>query len=222
MALWVFGCSFSVEPGEHTQANHPAWTDILASNMGLANFHRFSQWGVSNEYIIDQFMLQIQNIQAGDTVIIQLTEKSRQWFFKDQPCLGNIYISNLEQHVPIEQKKAVDMYIKHLDRDDIQTIRYTLLCMALRHVSEMRQDFKIMILPGFNYVPGVVGSLLEICNGEFVSSDSFDQWYATYPIDKRINHMSPNNHKILADKISQTFNTGKILDLTTGFDKGFL
>ena len=41
-------------------------------------------------------------------------------------------------------------------------------------------------------------------------------------MDKRRNHMSKVNHQILADKIIDSFKNNVDLDLTTGFEKGFL
>lgn len=218
MALWVFGCSFSVSE----DATHPTWTSILADKLGFKEYHNFSQWGVSNEYIIDQFMQQQPNMLPRDTIIIQLTERSRQWFFEDQPCISNFYIADLDKHVTKEQHNAVNMYVTHLHRDEIQVIRYALTCMALNHITTVMSANKIMILPGFNHVPGVSGSLLEVCNGEFKSDESRLAWYDKYPIDARHNHMSEKNHYILAEKIFHAFNTGTLLDLTTGFEKRFL
>jgi hypothetical protein len=222
MALWIFGCSFSVSAGQVPKNTHATWAELLANKMGLDEYHNYAEWGVSNEFIVDQFMKVNDQIQPKDTVIIQVTEKARQWFFEAQPEIGNFYITDLHKHVTKNQKRAVDMYITYLDRDNLQDIRYALTCMALSHVAEIRQDCRIMILPGFNHVPGVKGSLLEVCNNEFVSDESRHKWYTKYPIDLRINHLSKNNHAILAEKIFHSFGTGMLLDLTTGFESKFL
>lgn len=220
--LWVFGCSFSVAEPPSLEDKHPSWPEILAGKMKLTEYRNYAHWGVSNEYIIDQFMKHDPEIQPGDTVIIQLTEKSRQWFIKDSPEISNFYVVDLENHVSKEQKKAIDMYIAHLDRDETQVMRYALTCMAINHISDVRQDVRVMILPGFNAVPGVVGTMLEICNNEFATEESRLNWYNKHLIDIRTNHMSEINHHILAEKIFHVFNTGTVLDLTTGFKTGFL
>lgn len=221
MSLWIFGCSFSVSQPAG-KSTHPTWANILAEKMKLTEFHDYAQWGVSNEYIVDQFMKVNNEIQPGDTIIIQLTEKSRQWFFKDQPCIANFYIADLNKYISKKQHQAVKMYIEYLDRDESQDMRYALTCMALQHVSTVMSSCRIMILPGFSSVPGATGSLLSVCNGEFKSDDSRNKWYENYRIDIRANHMSEVNHYILAEKIFHTFNTGSMLDLTSGFQTGFL
>jgi hypothetical protein len=222
MGLWVFGCSFSVSAGQVPRNTHNTWTELLANKLGFDEYHNYAEWGVSNEFILDQFMTVQDKIQLGDYVIIQVTEKARQWFFKEKPEIGNFYITDLHNHVTKSQQKAVEMYITHLDNDELQNIRYALTCMALQHIAAVRKDCRIMMLPGFNYVPGAIGSLLEICNKEFTSDKTRLNWYTKNPIDIRTNHMSEANHKILAEKLFTVFKTGAILDLTTGFEEGFL
>jgi hypothetical protein len=222
MALWIFGCSFSVSSKQVPKNTHATWAELLTNKMGLDEYHSYAEWGVSNEFIIDQFMKVNDQIKSKDTVIIQVTEKARQWFFKDKPEIGNFYINDLHKYVTTDQKRAVEMYITHLDSEDAQDMRYALTGMALSHIATVRKDCKIMILPGFQCVPGVVGSLIEVCNNEFISDESRIAWYSKYQIDPRTNHMSKANHYILAEKIFYAFNTGKLLDLTTGFESKFL
>jgi len=38
-------------------------------------------------------------------------------------------------------------------------------------------------------------------------------------IDRRAGHLTKNNHKILEDKLYNTFTNNKILDLTTSFEE---
>ena len=41
-------------------------------------------------------------------------------------------------------------------------------------------------------------------------------------IDKRRNHLSRNNHRILAEKIIDSLSNSTDLDLSVGFDKNFI
>ena len=74
----------------------------------------------------------------------------------------------------------------------------------------------VLILPGFNNVPGVKGNLCEASGTEFNNEKTAIAYYDKTG-DLRFNHFSEVNHKILADKIIEFFKTGKTVDLTTGF-----
>lgn len=80
----------------------------------------------------------------------------------------------------------------------------------------------MLILPGFLKVPHIEGTLLEICNNEFVSDKARLRWYDKNKVDPRPNHLSKNNHKILGEKILSTYKTGILTDLSVGFETRFL
>jgi hypothetical protein len=163
-----------------------------------------------------------ENFAAGDYIIIQTTSASRQWFFKDRPELANFYISDIDKTVSKQEQKAIESYIKYLDNDELLDLRYIMFGFALQHLSLINSDCRILILPGFHKVPNISGTLIDICNNEFISNESLLQWYDTHKIDSRPNHLSPNNHKVLGEKILEAFKSGILPDLTTNFDSKFL
>jgi GxxExxY protein len=118
--------------------------------------------------------------------------------------------------------KAIDMYINHLHRPEIDELRYFMLVKTLERLSQQLDHCKILILPGFHAIPGVEGTLMNICNGEFVSDKTQASWYDTHFIDPRPNHFGQDNHLILADRITEFFQTSKTVDLENGFKHGFL
>jgi hypothetical protein len=223
MALWVFGDSFSVERVDVPDTTVPLlWAEILATNLKLEHYHSHAQWGVSNEYILEQFLTHQLEYKTGDCIIIQLTNSSRQWFIKDHPELSNFYVTDIDQWLTKEQVEAINMYIAHLHRDELDEMRYFLMVKTLERLTQEIADCKILILPGFHPFPGVYGTLTDICNKEFISDASRKQWYTKNIIDTRANHFSQDNHFILASKITNFFQTGEPLDLLNGFKQGFL
>lgn len=224
MALWTFGDSFSVAPSKDLAnvPNWPLWHEIVARNLNFDSYRCHAQWGVSNEYILEQFLTYQMEYVTGDCIIIQLTNSSRQWFVKDQPEISNFYIKDLEQWFTKEQVKAVEMYIEHLQRDDMDELRYFILVKALERLTQELEDCKILILPGFHPIPGINGTLTDICNNEFVSDQTRSDWYEKHGVDIRFNHLSQDNHVILAARVTDFFQTGKLVDLQDGYKQGFL
>lgn len=225
MALWVFGDSFSVARENINKGNiesWPLWHELLAGNLNLDRYNNYAQWGVSNEYILEQFLTHQMKYEPGDYIVIQLTSSARQWFFKDAPEIANFYVDGITEVVSDRAATAVEMYINHLHRPDIDELRYFMLVKALEKISQDLNYCKILLLPGFHMVPGVSGTLLDICYGEFVSTESQTKWYNTNPVDSRPNHIGRENHEILCNRIYEFFQTGKLVDLTTGYKQKFL
>jgi hypothetical protein len=225
MALWIFGDSFSVARENINKGDIEPWHlwhERLANNLGFSRYLNFAQWGVSNEFILDKLLTHQLEYQDGDYIVIQLTSPSRQWFFKEKPELGNYYIVHINKAVTDIECKAIDMYINHLHRPEIDELRYLMLVKALERLSQQLDHCKILILPGFHAIPGVEGTLMNICNGEFVSDKTQASWYDTHFIDPRPNHFGQDNHLILADRITEFFQTSKTVDLENGFKHGFL
>lgn len=223
MALWVFGDSFSVSRTDFANDNiPPLWHEILAGNLNLEAYQCYAQWGVSNEYILEQFLKHQAEYKTGDCIIIQLTNSSRQWFIKDHPELANFYVVDIDRWLNKEQVEAINLYITHLHRDELDEMRYFLMVKTLERLAQEIDDCKILVLPGFHPIPGVQGTLTEICNNEFVSDESRKDWYTKNIVDTRANHFSQDNHFILANRITDFFQTGNLVNLQDGYKQGFL
>lgn len=223
MTLWVFGDSFSAaRPDTETSTVWPLWHEQVARNLNLESYRSHARWGVSNEYILEQFLIHQMEYNTGDCIIIQLTNSSRQWFIKDQPEISNYYVTDIDRWFTKDQVAAVNMYIKHLQRDDMDELRYFMLIKALERITQELADCKILILPGFHPIPGINGTLTDICNNEFSSDESRTSWYKTHGGDTRANHFSQENHLTLANRITEFFQTGKLVNLQDGYKQGFL
>jgi hypothetical protein len=219
--LWVFGDSFSALP--KTSADHDLWTEIVSANLiGIKEHKNFAAWGVSNDYIFHLLVENVNSMQMGDYVIIQPTQRHRQWFF-DDPELGNYWIKDLNKYVSKEQSTAVEYYTNYLQKDYVDDLRYRQFIMSLERLAQIAEHLRILVLPGFWPVPGVTGALIDICDGEFFDLNNIIKWLdETKGKDPRYNHMSKNNHAILAEKIISFFKDGKVIELNTEFEKGFI
>lgn len=224
MALWVFGDSFSVASKFQEQPlPYTLWTDLLTHSLGYTEHYNYAEWGVANEYIIGQFISKLPEMKTGDQVVIQFTNSNRQWFFKDVPHLANYFAKGLENELTKEQIHAINMYIQYLQRDEIDIMRYTLMGLSIERISQKYKNLRILLLPGFLHVDGVKGALVEVCDNEFTSKEIIQPFYDKHKgFDPRPNHLSKNNHAILAGKITKFFTHGHRVDLTTEFEQHFL
>ena len=226
--LWVFGDSFSTQDLPPTPSNptgkmdHLSWVAHTCKGLNILEANIHADYGVSNEWIFHEFTTNLNSMEPGDYVIIQPTQKHRQWFFED-PCISNYWIKDLERHVSPEENKAIEMYVTHLQNDKLDDLRYVQFCLALERLSQLAQHLRILVLPGFFSVNGVIGTLVSVSDAEFDETATAQKYYdANDGKDPRLNHMSADNHEILGAKIVDFFNNGVTVDLQSGFKTGFL
>lgn len=234
--LYVFGDSFSI-PQEHMNEVfgpdgkdvqflplEKTWTTIVNENINEGSeYVNDAVLGCANEYIYHQLIDKESLFKQGDCVIIQLTSMFREWFFEDKPYAAIHMATNITPGIDVthEQYQAIEMYQRYLHFDKRLFIRYHafLDSLSLRMRLYAEQGIKCLILPGFHDIPGVKGNLTETSGLEFDREKTAMTYYKKTG-DMRFNHFSEVNHKILADKIIEFFNTGRLVDLKTGFQTG--
>ena len=233
--LYIFGDSFSVPDAHKNEVVGPKglvtfmpleknWTRIVSESIiGDDNHVNDALLGCSNEYILHTLRTHESSFKSGDRVIVQLTSYYREWLFEDKPGMANFINAKWVPgvHVTKEQAKALEMYQRHLYSDHRLLLHYDAIldAITLRTILYAQQDIRFLILPGFHNVAGVQGNMFKTSNSEF-DSDETAAIYCAETSDLRYNHFSEVNHKILADKVIDFFNTGTTVDLTTGFKTG--
>jgi hypothetical protein len=201
-----------------------SWTDIVSERLiGNDNHVNDAILGCSNEYILHTLRTRESSFKSGDYVIIQLTSYYREWFFEDKPGMANFINAKFVPgvHVTKEQANALEMYKRHLYSDHRLLLHYDAILDAItfRTILYGQQGIRCLILPGFHNVAGVEGTLFKASSSEFDSEETAAK-YRAETSDLRFNHFSDVNHKILANKVIDFFNTGKTVDLTTEFEAG--
>lgn len=221
-SLWIFGDSFA--SASEKVIDYRPWTNQVAEALGCDVYRNHAMPGVSNDYIFQMLADNINNMAAGDVCIVQTSQKHRQWFFSD-PSLSNYCIGDLNDFITKEQAYAVEQYITYLQRDELDHARFIQFSLALERIVTLVKHVQFLILPGFWGAHGVNGTLIQVCDEEFIDLNGVQDFYNRdnqVGKDPRCNHLSPVNHKIMADKVIDFFNTGAFIDLTTGFEKHFI
>lgn len=233
--LYIFGDSFSVPDAHKDQVIGPKglvtfmpleknWTRIVSESIiGDDNHVNDAVLGCSNEYILHTLRNRESSFKSGDRVIIQLTSYYREWLFEDNPGMANFLNAKWVPGVNVtkEQAKALEMYKQYLYSDHRLLIHYDAILDAITFRTKLygQQDIRCLILPGFHNVAGVEGTMFKTSSSEFDSEETA-AIYRAETGDLRYNHFSEVNHKILANKVIDFFNTGKTVDLTTDFETG--
>ena len=221
--IWFFGDSYSVPltyPGikEKCWNYESVWSETLAEKLDMPRSYR-AMYGVANEWIFAQVMEEVPSFESGDVVIIQTTSSSRRWFFKDRPDLGN-FINTITNGLSKEEEKALEMYTSYLYHEEQNDMFYSAFLYSFAHMAYVykKDNVKIVILPGFHGCPGVLGDLTSsVCDKEFKDIGVRNNFYKKHKWDPRINHMSQENHYILAEKLYNNIAKNEQLNLTNGF-----
>ena len=218
--LWVYGDSYAV----NIQSAEWQWYKQYAKAKKLDCYVK-ADFGVANEWICMNFYEDFgQNkIQNGDTVIIVSTACVRHWFLWDHPNVSNYEnMRNLPFDyfgISDDQKKAIEMYYKHIQSGFVDSWKYDATMAWLNHyVTRLKKERDITIIPiqGFQNATDihpcglVSGDLFTtVCTEEFKSQKAMDEYYQLPIPDQRVNHMLKDNHTILANALleGKPFNT---------------
>ena len=219
--LWVFGDSFVSPINKNYDIDYfPdwVWTKQLAYKLNL-NLKICALPGISNQWISQEVTKHYDQIQPGDKVVVVTTHHNRTWLIKDHPEFSNIFsnnISNYDRHLSKHQISTINKYVEHFaeQHDFISDIHYEWFLSWIR--TKLSPKVILCLLPGFGVTSShdITG---KICLG-VVEKNEFVELQNKPKFDKRINHLSEYNHKILADKVYDFFKTDKKIDLGTGFE----
>jgi len=228
MNLWVFGDSYTADGRNTVGSNNwqhidKTWFEQLAEKLDVSKKYNLAIPGVSNEWIYGKILQEKDNFQKDDYIVIQPTCASRRWLFEDHPDFSNW------QNLPVNNKiltrgeiSALNLFKRHLINEQAETYNYDMFIRAVMFIAQSLPENKILIMPGFHPIPGIIGTLGNVCFGEFLDSSIENKYYEYHKNDPRINHMHETNHTILATKIYNFFKFNQTVDLTAGFDHSFI
>lgn len=235
--LWIFGDSWSSHFSP--EDSDRIWTRQLAQRLSHAKaepvqLRNHSLIGCAPDWITEQFLKSTIEMQPEDYCIIILTSPYRYWYFEDIPSLSNWNIIDFDTVVTKEQAQAVELYIKHIQRDKLDTLHNVNRLGNIAYECAARGLRRPMIIKGFDQDLNVAesypdlniaqGYLTRIQYGEYCDKDSMaaledkiasPNWFRGF--DCRYNHLCLSNHDILADKLLRGLLTNQSPDLTQGF-----
>tara|TARA_B100001057_G_scaffold125036_1_gene123726 strand:+ start:389 stop:1066 length:678 start_codon:yes stop_codon:yes gene_type:complete len=217
--LWIFGDSF-VSPlnKNYDKDYYPDWTWTkqlaykLQSDLKIAALP-----GISNQWISKEVTKHYDQMQPGDFVVVVTTQQNRTWLIKDHPEFSNIFANShhFDKFLTKKQCSAVNSYIEQFaeQHDFISNIHYEWFLSWIR--TKLSSKVMLCLLPGFGTTTShdITG---KICLS-VVEKNEFAQLQDKPMFDKRINHLSEHNHKILADKVYKFFKENEKIDLSTEF-----
>ena len=237
--LYIIGDSFSVPPLPQDQSDPPIYTRLIRDRLSEQHgceieVRNASLMGASQDWIWTHLQAWLEyEMTPEDYLIVTLTHPSRMWFIDRLPGLTNINIIDLDEHATKEETTAIMMYIKHIQRPQLDLMNinnrfgylcYQILKRGLRRplvIKCFSQDLDQAVeWSEFMLAKGVI--MDDVQQWEFEDPDSDRDAKYWYGLDCRYNHLCLSNHTILANKIITAFETDTAPDLTEGFIKGLL
>ena len=226
--IWVFGDSYGVHLASNPKNITPwFWAYSLGKQLGCTDYKNFSQWAVGNDYIHHCIDLHSKEISSEDYVIVISSSVNREWLIEDQPTLSNYYANDLRQYTTKDRYNSIVMYINNLQFPRKLELNFKKMLESI-HYKALKYNWNLIVIPGFEHDGFPVsekylvkGSLFDVCYNEFKTIEDREWFYNNFSnhIDKRAGHLIKNNHKILEDKLYNTFTNNTELDLTTGFEE---
>lgn len=225
--LFVFGDSYTSIDKDSPNPNQ--WVIKLGKELGMGLINS-SCPGSSQDWVMNQVSELRNNITPDDYVVVVLTHPARTWYFEDEPHLSNPNISDLDNLLGTDRIRAVEHYMKYIQRP-IQDTRYIAHRLGwLNNLSKVRNWRPIVVLLAFDQVipfPEDYDNLI-ISEGSLAGNISFPECVVDDPnnpaifsnLDPRYNHMCLTNHEVLKNLVKESWTT-KTLHLR-GFASGIL
>ena len=235
--LYVIGDSFSVPPKpEDTTVTWPQQVarglkEQLGHDVVLENL---SLMGCAQDYCWDILQQLLEHrITENDYIVIALTHPSRFWFLDRLPEMTNSNIIDLDSFVTKDEAKAIEYYIRYIQRVRLDLIHINNRMGYLAYQVLKKKLNRPIVMQCFGQDVDQASEWQEINWAKGILMDDVQQWEFEdikadldakfwYGLDARYNHMCLSNHKILADKLIHSLLTDTELDLTEGFVKGLI
>jgi hypothetical protein len=235
--LYVIGDSFSVPP--KPQDSTLTWPQQVARGLKEQLGHdvvlqNLSIMGCAQDYCWDALQQLLEyRIKDHDHIIIALTHPSRFWYIDKMPEMTNANIIDLDSFVSRDEAKAIEYYIRYIQRLRLDLIHLNNRMGYLAYQVLKKKLNRPIIIKCFDQDVDQAAEWQEINWAKGVLMDDVQQWEFEdidadldakfwYGLDGRYNHMCLSNHKILADKLVHSLLTDTTPDLTEGFVKGLI
>ena len=216
--IWIFGDSFVSPANKNYEDNfYPewTWTKVLANKLDL-DIKMVALPGISNQWLSYEIIRFYDQIEQGDTVVIVTTEPNRNWLLYDKPSLSQLHMLNAEKLIGKKKYKVIQNYYDEFSEQHelVNKLYYEWFLQWCR--SKLSNRVKLCLLPGFNntHFHDTTDNSIALKD---VDEKEFQMLKDKPKVDNRINHLSTNNHKILADKVYRFLEYNEKIDLTTEF-----
>jgi len=237
--LWIFGDSWSAMNKEWPDT---VWTRLLANRLSNhlrrpVQMRNHSLIGTSQDWITEQYLINTREMSADDYTVILLTSPHRYWFFEDKPDLTNWNIIDFDQQISADQSKSVELYIKHIQREKLDTLHTVNRLGNIAYETGARGLRRPLIVKGFDQDLNVAatypdlniaqGYLTQIQYNEYADQDRMANLQGAAPnwfngFDCRYNHLCVSNHEILSVKLFNALIQDHSPDLTSGFQQNLI
>ena len=235
--LFVIGDSFTVATGP----TDTTMTWIRQTAQQLSALHgepvtvvNKSIMGSSQDWCWMQLHTWMETgITERDYLIVGLTHPGRYWYLDRLPELSNSNIIDLDSWCSQEESKAIELFIKHIQRPSLDTISLINRLGWLGYQVLKKNLRKPLIIKCFSQDLYQFESMDELIVSQGAIFDDIQYWeFASVEMehnsdyfggrDCRYNHLTLSNHKILAERIVRSLYHGEDLDLKSGYIRGIL
>lgn len=230
--IFVFGDSYA-DPKSTLSPANPGDADKTYVKL-LSNYYNCAvintgKGGASNEYIIEKFFDNVEQIKENDIVIFFTTWHGRRWLIEDLPALSSYLnlakfiggVGGFGRELSEEEiSYCTEVFLKSLDAfEERKSEVYIKMMLSTLSEYQRKIGFKSIVVNTFaenekydNFI-NTSGRLHDVNGNEFADIKNFHDNHR----DFRINHLSVVNHAILAEKIIKAIESGEDIDLNSDF-----
>lgn len=235
--LFVIGDSFSVTPNDDPAMT---WVRVAAKELSeklgqdVAIVNR-SIMGAAQDWCWLHLHAWIETGELGpdDYLIVALTHPGRYWYIERLPEISNSNIIDLDRWMSKEEAKAIELFIRHIQRPTIDSINLINRLNYLAYHTLKKGLKKPLIIKCFRQDLHQCETMDELNIAQGSLFEDIQYWEFFEPekeqgnsyfsgLDCRYNHMCLSNHNILGPRVAESLFSGSILDLKNGYIRDIL
>lgn len=216
--IYIYGTCWS-----NPRIDAHLWTNIVRKHF-KCQATNYSFTGVSFEWCFSKIDRTKHLWKPEDVILFTEPDLDRKWFFKRYPGIAQAHRISRTERLSQQDKDFALLWLEKYYNPKVEFLNlkahYHMMNQSIKDANArgfVIQGFDRPAIDDMSHLLFSVGkSMAHISKHEYISPD---KWWQDW--DNRINHISKENHLILAQQVAKAIKTNSNIDLTVDFKESF-
>ena len=216
--IYIYGTCWS-----NPRLDFYIWTNIVSRHFKGRSIN-YSFTGVSFEWCFSKIDRTKHLWKPNDIILFTEPDLDRKWFFKRYPGISQAHRISKTARLSQQDKDFALLWLEKYYNPRVEFLNlkahYHMMNQSIKDADAkafVLQGFDRPIIDDMSHILFSSGKpISHVSKQEYIDPD--DDWQNS---DVRINHLSKDNHLILAQQVALALKTNSNIDMTVPFKEGF-
>jgi len=216
--IYIYGTCWS-----NSRIDSYLWTNIVRKHF-KCKVKNYSFTGVSFDWCFSKIDRTKHLWKPDDIILFTEPDLDRKWFFKRYPGISQKHRILSTNRLSQEDKEFAVLWLEKYYNPRVEFLNlkanYHLMNQSIKDANArgfVIQGFDRLVIDDMSHLLFSTGkSMAHISKHEYIAPD---KWWQER--DDRINHISKENHLILAQQVAKAIRTNSNINLTVDFKENF-